>query len=397
MDHVRVQNVTADKGGFAHVSNGTVHVSHLQCMDVHVATHGGVGYVEAGGHLLLQDGQVDRISALLDGGALHLSGGSTATVTDVVGVSYHAHERGGFAMLHGGSALTLVRSELRQLDSGAGGFAEVHEGSTVALVDSRVLGMTARADGGGLKLMTGSRLVGEGNATLENCSAPGGNGGAVWMDSSNITVQGVTIVRGSSLLGGGIFAAGTSAMLDHVHVHHSTATNGGGGVYATNAAVTVLDTSVVGGASSIGGGVCVTDQSTWTGLRFRVLASKAVRGGGVLVEKDSTMDLRESKITGNHATEGGGFCLRDGAHVSFRQGTEINHNAAENQGGGLMVISDSYAELYTTVMTANTAFYGAALFVDGCDVKMNRVHIVKNTVVGGGYGGGRWINHVSCC
>ena len=149
------------------------------------------------------------------------------------------------------------------------------------------------------------------------------------------------------------------------------------------AKVTMLDSSVVGGASSIGGGVCVTDQSTLTGQRIRVKASTAVRGGGGLVEKASTVELRASEIMGNRATEGGGFCLRDEARLSLWEETEVHHNTAENQGGGLMVISDSRADLHHAVMTANVAFYGAALFVDGCDVTMDRVRIVHNTVVGG--------------
>ena len=311
IDHVTVRNVTAGKGGFAHVSNGTVHLSNIQLMDLHASTHGGVGYVEAGGRLMLENGTMDRMSAWIEGGALHLSGGSAATVTNIVGGSYNSRERGGFAALHGGSALTLVRSDLRQCSSGTGGFAVVHGGSTVALTETRVTGTTSSTDGGGLKLMTGSRLVGGGNSTLENCSAPEGNGGAIWMDSSNITVRGVTIVGGSSLLGGGLFAAGTTAVLDDLHVHHSVATNGGGGVYATRAKVTMLDSSVVGGASSIGGGVCVTDQSTLTGQRIRVKASTAVRGGGVLVEKGVYGGVAG---LGNHGqpSDGGGWVLSSG-------------------------------------------------------------------------------------
>lgn len=213
------------------------------------------------------------------------------------------------------------------------------------------------------------------------------NGGAI------VTISGLTVAHGSSLLGGGIFNAGTLT-LDSVVVTNCTMGNQqGGGIF--NSGTLTLNNSQVDGniAGTIappgtpgeigeGGGIynnsgtlTLTNSDVSNNQALGTNAGNPLSSGGGIFLNSGTVALNGSTVNGNFAVTGGGISNGGGFGLGSGTGTggpltitnsTISGNSSYAFGSGIFIVN-------TTTITGSTISnngssvnpYGQPANVDG--------------------------------
>jgi hypothetical protein len=220
---------------------------------------------------------------------------------------------------------------------------------------------------------------------------------------SNAVVDGLTLLRGSGVTGGGVYAEGGSVLnctitncaaewdgggvyffrgglLSNSVVRWNQATNTGAGVYCRLGGTlrdSVIRDNGRRGLSAGGGVYCHL-----AGLvsNCTVTANWARRGAGVYLERGGAIDA--CRVTNNVVQQDGAVFLEEGGTVlgslvagntgsgvlCLRGGALSNCTVAANVGGGAMgggLILSQGGEANGTTISGNRAGQGAGVFVDG--------------------------------
>ena len=392
INDIQFNQIWSKKGGVAHIFNSSLSILNLRVEHSQVETIGGLALLEESATLLVDGGSMNNISSLQNGGGLYITDESTATIKNMHANSISTDSKGGFALVRKQSQLHLSSTTIHDCFARkSGGTIHAQEASIITMLKTLTTKSYSDGVGGTVALYESSRLLGDGATIFRNTTAAE-KGGGIYLDGTNVTVQGIEIDGASSLLGAGLYADGTKTKLQNMKIKNCKATNGGGGLYATaGAQLNILETYIDTSRSTIGGGLYVTENSIVHGERVFLRNNTADRGGGSMVDKKSTIYLTASIIYGNFAKEGAGICLTEGGVGDFKENTQFIRNKASKQGGGLMVVTESSARLQNSEMYENSGFYGGAIYVDGCDIYLITVKINYNTVANGGYGGGLFI------
>jgi predicted outer membrane repeat protein len=147
-------------------------------------------------------------------------------------------------------------------------------------------------------------------------------------------VQGITIQRGHSGYGGGVYCGAMAAptFVDCEFVE-CTATAGGGMECANGAHPTLIR--------------CAFRENVASG-----------GGGGIRVTNDSSVDVQDCRFKGNSADLGGGMMARDGSFATV-DGTLFEDNTAEYSAG--LRCEDSTVAITNSIFSRNDAYSGGGL------------------------------------
>ena len=228
---------------------------------------------------------------------------------------------------------------------------EVKSGESLTIKGTGENASIKNTSGRVFKITGGSLTLGE-NITLTGIVTDD-NGGAVYVNGGNFTMESGSTIADSSV-------QGTSAS--------------GGGVYVMNGTFIMEDGSKITGSSATvsGGGVAVSTGGTFT-MRGGTIdgtgaSSNAESGGGVEIH-DAIFTMEGGTITGNNATYGGGVRVDSGEFI-MKDGT-ISDNNATNLGGGVCVINGSFTMSDTATIQGNTATtHGGGVYVNGRNFEM---------------------------
>jgi hypothetical protein len=257
------------------------------------------------------------------------------------------------------------------------------------------------------------------------------NGGAV------VSISGVTISNGSSLLGGGIFNAGALTLTDCIVSNNQVGTQLGGGIF--NSGALTLTTSVVadnvitnpsggGGAGiynfhgvitlnnsrvsnnaalgdgSYNGGGILNDQGLAT-LNNSMVSNNGVSahtdgdatGGGIANINSGSLILNGTTVSGNHVsgssdnTGGGGISTAFPiGHGSLRlTNSTVSGNSVSGAGGGAGIRNLGGATILNSTIVNNSGTVGASGggILNRFTLKISNSTIAGNSV-GLGLGGG---------
>lgn len=158
----------------------------------------------------------------------------------------------------------------------------------------------------------------------------------------NVTIEGITISGGNSVVGGGI-RNDEMLTLDGVHLTGNTATNSGGAIHSNFAPLIVRNSTIDGNSASNGGGLDSGESTTI--INSTISGNTAAsRGGGL--NADDRLIIRNSTLANNSGLEGGAL------HFNF--GTADLYNtilADSNSGGDCFVTSTGLvnANLYNVI------------------------------------------------
>ena len=254
-----------------------------------------------------------------------------------------------------------------------------------------------------------------------NLAIDGGNSVVDFIinDGAAVAISDLTIQHGSSLLGGGIFNAGTLTLTNCTISNNTQGTQLGGGIFnfgtlnLGNSLVVSNVASTTGGEQGIGGGIynfggalnitnsIISNNSAIGGESL--CGYSCGLGGGIYNNSTGTVVLNGSKVSGNFASLGGGI-LNDGGAPNTATLTMTNSTVSGNLSlqGGNGIVNDSTMTIIASTISGNSSFPNAAIPVSygGGIENLNVLSIINstiwgNSVVGNGGGGISSIFHVT--
>lgn len=319
-----VGNTASDgDGGAIYINNGTFQMNGGSIgseLGGNSARNGGGIYLSAG---KVQVGSASKQaifynnSATANGGALCIDGDLTLSnaVIGAEGYGNSANQGGGVYLT--GTGNTIDFSGISKIDNNSasgsgGGFYVSGQGNDINMANEitslSISNNRAGQSGGGIYLTgeaAGTRnimtLAAEG-ASVSNNIADAGNGGAVYCQNSNISINGGTMEDNTALAGygGAIFADNGTVGFGSGNINRNSAMNGGGVCLANGADMTFADGMFSNNKALANGGSCATDA-----YHCGIGSGNNIRGvgGGIYVSsgKDSS---HRSKLQFN-ISEGG--------------------------------------------------------------------------------------------
>jgi LPXTG-motif cell wall-anchored protein len=352
-----------------------------------------------------------------NGGALHLTGAGTVTITDsfvsfneaaneggglwnssvgtmtVTGTEINDNVAAGALATNGGGGIfnqpsmdattggtvTVVDSDIR--DNAATGAAGSGGGifnsrGTVTITDTTITGNTAVRAGGGIEALGGTtRVIGGTLVDNDTGAAPGNGGGLHLTGPGTVEVTGTTVAENAAANeGGGLWnSAGGTMTVTGATIRDNTAagalaTNGGGGIFVQpnmdgtgGGTLNVTDTTITGnaaiGAAGSGGGVFNSrGATTITGSTF--VDNQAARAGGAIEALAGTTTVTDTDFTtnttGGAPGNGGAIHLTGAGTVAITGGTAAGNRAA-NEGGAFWNSATGTMTITDVDITGNQA------------------------------------------
>ena len=335
------------------------------------SSRGGAIYSE-GGSLFLRNNLFTSNGADSNGGAIFISGGdhfidrsnlveNFATDPIVAG-----RGTGGAIHIQDGAALTVRNSFLNENDAGFGGAINVE-------ADSSLRTNSEFNDNQSIGSPNPNGTVGE-----------SGRGGAI-QNFGDIVVFGGTYDGNRSDIGGAIYTAEGTAVVNNARFFSNVAAESGGAIAVADGVARILGTTI-GGQGRAEGNLAFSSS---------LFADSGVgTGGGVALLGTANVRIVGGIIENNEALLGGG-----GVHVAESSRIQISGTAIENNQSGLLRFSDGIdsrgAGIYTegtlliddaSIATNFSDGFGAGIFVDGGYTRVSDSTITGNraNISGGG-------------
>ena len=296
-------SIAAEHGGFLY-SQRSVRCHFNGSVLIHGFSREGGCIVVEKGNLTLQKTSIHNCIASKDGGALHLSEGANATITDSSIDASHAGEHGGGVYMSRSSlsANRLLLTENIAKGDGGGIFSEHSTG--IRIFNDSYFGNNSAQSGGGVALRntTGS-LIG---VRIYGNLASNRGGACCAESSSNLRVVECTIRHSEAGSGGSFFVRKSHLKLISSKLKAGRASAEGGFISATeNSSIRADTTSMIAGVSKEGGAVFLS-ESVFTATGIRISQCKADGDGGAIKGIDSSRMLCSGcTLNNNNATRGG--------------------------------------------------------------------------------------------
>lgn len=301
--------------------------------------------------------------------------------------------------------------------------------------------ISAAAVGATLRLCAGTWTVGSTVEIARDLTLIGAGAGQTILDGGNavrvvtiaagaeVTLQDLTIARGSAnlgaglfnektarlrgvivtdnhatLQGGGIFNGGDLTLLHGSRVAANGTSKAGGGIYnASSGTVTLEAGSTIGGdrpedansATDSGGGIHNLGGTITMADGSRVAGNTANFGGGIW--SSGAVTLRNgSRVVDNSAGAGGGLLNGSGGTLTLKEGSRVSGNSASGVGGGIYNVSATATLVLeagslvggTSAADANTADAGGGILNNfGVVTLKSGSRVSGNTASAGNIGG----------
>jgi Right handed beta helix region len=229
------------------------------------------------------------------------------------------------------------------------------------------------------------------------------------IDSSNVTISGLTIANGTTTVqsgGGGILASGTLTIANCTITGNSVSGSAAGGIGASGT-VTITNSTISGNSANVGGGIygagtIIITNSTISGntgggihstvattitiTNCTISGNTATTGGGI--DNTGTITITNSTVSGNTATTNAAGIYNTNT-ITVTNST-ISGNTAAGNGGG--VYNDTTG---TVTFTSSTISGNSAGGPGGGIINYGNVTITNSTISANGANGGGGIAHLA--
>lgn len=232
------------------------------------------------------------------------------------------------------------------------------DGTAILLTDTLTLGsytITIQGNGQGQTIIDGG----------------GTNAFRIFTFSSDVTLQGLTLVNGgaSSVDGGAVWTSG-ALTVDDCGFSGNTGEKGGA-IYSESGAVTVTGGSVFQSNTAVyGGGAIFSSNGMVTIQDSTFSANEATSGnGGAIFSYDGAVEVDNSTFSENVATLGGAIYASQNT-VTISGGSQFSHNDASMSGGAIYASVGNVSITDGSTFTSNRALGhdGGAVFVSSGSV-----------------------------
>lgn len=234
-----------------------------------------------------------------------------------------------------------------------------------------------------------------------------------YTDSSYLELRGCTLKSNQAKYNGGaVYVTKSIAYLcDNEYISNiamaQSGKYGGGAVYATKGKLDIDSARMIGNESNYNGGAIALYSNTQAEIRRATVTGNSAKtqGGGIYLNKseaniydssfinnttesgggaiscytDATLNLYDSSMDGNNVSgNGGSVYIRDNKAAYFRN-VEISHgNASGEYGGGGIYVHTANLEASELTISENQGKKGAALYMTGGRVVLNKAAFTEN-------------------
>ncbi|MCD7762320.1 MAG: Cna B-type domain-containing protein, partial [Lachnospiraceae bacterium] len=224
------------------------------------------------------------------------------------------------------------------------------------------------------------------------------NGGAVYVSSAAVIMNGGSISGNSAEYGGGVFLTGKSEFtFNGGSITDNSAGDEGGGVYIDGESEFIIcGGSVDANASGTYGGGILLNAGTLTITDGSVSENAGTYGAGVYCYAGK-LDLQGGTIASNTGSSSGGGVYLAGSTTFTMTGGSISDNTSGSSGGGVYHISSTEFIMSGGSITGNTSgSSGGGVYISsGRKMTINGdASVDTNTTTSGG-GGGIYLNSAS--
>ncbi len=201
--------------------------------------------------------------------------------------------------------------------------------------------------------------------TIQNGDAGIADGGAISLQSGNLTVFGARLIHNLATFGGAIAHASNGELLvSGTLIQGNISTDSGGGISCDNCGgVTVLASFVADNFAGSDGGGIHTRFSSVEVWASNISRNEADQGGGIFAYLSSVRVL-DSGVSFNDAVvgNGGGFSVVGNLDV---ERSAITKNTTSASGGALSMSGPSSLTMGNTTISGNAATCGGGLALGG--------------------------------
>lgn len=313
-------------------------------------------------------------SAAGNGGAIHLSGGSSVSCPG--GGSFADNTAtidGGAMYVTGGSSVSCGGSWVNNTAGGSGGALALSGGSAVSWDEEANFAFNAaRRNGGAIDVVHGSSVSWANESTFsKNVADIFGGALAAW--SSNISWSGTTTVTGNRVgefSGGGVFLSGESSLHWTSETEFTNNTGGAIALYSSRVSWTGRTNFALNNSTIGGGALTLFDGSgaSWGTERTTFTDNFGTVGGALFVASSDIAWSGNTQYAGNRALSGGAIYLLNGSTVGWTGDTEFSWNEASADGGAVgSTALDSSLNTKESTLAVNgpTAFFGNTCGANG--------------------------------
>ena len=354
--------------------------------------HGGGIYSQ--GAIEITDGIISHNHSDDYGGGIYFESSSEQVTIEGGTISYNDARYGAGVFVNNGiCAMTGGSVDNNISTTGGGGIfvsSTLYVKGNTSITNNKANGASdnINAGGGGVLVSTGGKFhMSESSVISGNTSVASGGGLRARSGASEIVVDNGEISSNeSSVSGGGLALFGGSLTLNGGSISNNTASYYGGGVYVEvlASAHCLIDGVAVNSntANRHGGGVYIY-SGTLDISGGEVSGNKAMRinnqygfGGGVYVYSGAHLNFSGGVISHNSAFSGAGIFLT-GSSLDFTEGT-MSANTATNAGGGIYLYGASSASMSGGNVVGNSARMGGGIYLMGTSKMTFGNGIIRN-------------------
>ena len=366
-------NATSD-GGAIYLSGATLTAENCSFVGNSAANHAGAVYVVSGSTLTMKDGSFVGNKAL-DGGAVNIRSGCTATFTNTI---FDSNIATGTEETQGGGAIYV----------GWG---------TLALESITMTGNSVDGGFGGAINANNSDITVIGGSLEENSAA---NGGAIYVtvnsdQNKTASISGAEFNSNTATNGGAIAIAGNGTTVDSSSFEDNSATTYGGAIYVLKCNAVIKNSTFTTNNAPYGGAIATLSELT-TEIQSSTFNGNTATQAGAIYAGSTTVNVSGNSVfTNNSAEKGGAIYLgkyaTNGASLTVNGG-RFEGNKGTVDGGAISIRTGSSATLISTILTGNSAGgsgvwqCGGAIYSGGGSLTLDGVTMTNNTVADGGYG-----------
>ena len=282
-----------------------------------------------------------------DGGGLYIENADSSTEIENNNIENNfANYGAGIYVIN--STCNIERNQLENNSAAGDGGGIYSSNSNLQITGNRIeQNLTQEGDGAGIYIADDGdgEIVISDNRIVGNSSF--GDGGAVFVQNSNIHLSENSITGNYSLAAGGAILIKNSraeVSQNNLSDNHSKT---GGAIYVDNSAVKILRNIISRNTSY--------DEFP------------SGRGGAIVCNRTNNAEISGNIVASNSSsTDGGGIYALDCEHMILTNNTISDNRAADNGGG--IYLDNSSAAIVNSIIYGNTAETGGEMFTMECSV-----------------------------
>jgi predicted outer membrane repeat protein len=259
------------------------------------------------------------------------------------------------------------------------------EDSTAVLSGFLIINGNTVGDGGGIYVYTSNPTL---NHLIIQNNQSGRGGGIACINNSNPIIFSVQIKNNSSSEGGGIYCRTNSSprIYNTLVSSNVSTTEGGGFSLEWDCNPSIENVTVSGNISIAGGGIRTNNSSNPILTNVIIYGNTALESGGGFHIYNSNPILTDVTISGNTAVSYGGGISCDGQSSPILENVTIENNAAVD-GGGIFLSSSSPSLIDVTVRWNTAELTGGGIVCDNwSNPSLVNVTVSENMAIGNGGG-----------